>query len=125
MTMKLENYAEVVNTLCYTQNSSIIVKRHGKTACELLKGRKLDISYFHVFGCVCYILNQRDQRSKFEAKADEGIFLGYSSVSKDFRVFDLSRQTIEETVHVTFDLLISEEAEPSNQEEYVPNNTNE
>lgn len=34
-----------------------------------------------------YILNQRYQHSKFEVKADEGIFLGYSSVYKAFIVF--------------------------------------
>lgn len=50
---------------------------HGKTAYELLKGRKPNISYLHVFGCDCYILNQRNQCSKFEAKDDEGVFLGY------------------------------------------------
>nr|KAJ0224455.1 hypothetical protein LSAT_V11C100033920 [Lactuca sativa] len=70
---------------------------------KLLKGRKPDISYFYVFGCVCYILNQRDQCLKFEGKFDEGVFLGYSSISKAFRVFNLLRQTVEETSHVTFD----------------------
>ena len=55
-----------------------------------------------MFGCVCYISNQRDQRSKFEAKDDECVFLGYSSVYKPFRVFNISRQIVEETAHVTF-----------------------
>ena len=40
---------------------------------------------------------------KFEAKADEGVLLGYSNISKAFRVFNLSRQIVEETIHVTFD----------------------
>lgn len=52
----------------------MIVKRHEMTAYELLKWRKPDTSYFHVFGCVCYILNMRDQRSKFEEKVDKGFF---------------------------------------------------
>nr|KAJ0207541.1 hypothetical protein LSAT_V11C500277770 [Lactuca sativa] len=56
-----------------------------------------------LFSCVCYILNQRDQCSKFEAKADEGEFIGYSSVSRAFRVFNLSRKIVEETTHVSFD----------------------
>ena len=101
--LPLTFWAEVVNTLCYTQNHSIIVKHHGKTAYEIFSGRKLDISYFHVFGYVCYILNQRDQISMIEAKADEGVFLCYSSVSMSFTVFNLSRQIVEETHHVTFD----------------------
>ncbi|KAL4557118.1 hypothetical protein LXL04_035288 [Taraxacum kok-saghyz] len=53
--------------------------------------------------CVCYILNQKDQRSKFEAKADEDIFFGYSSMSKAFRVFNTHSQTIEESAQVKFE----------------------
>ncbi|GJZ33484.1 retrovirus-related pol polyprotein from transposon TNT 1-94 [Tanacetum coccineum] len=40
---------------------------------------------------------------KFDAKADDGYFLGYSFVSKAFRFFNTRRQQIEETYHVTFD----------------------
>nr|GEY83853.1 retrovirus-related Pol polyprotein from transposon TNT 1-94 [Tanacetum cinerariifolium] len=39
---------------------------------------------------------------KFNAKADDGYFLGHSSVSKAFRVYNIRRQQIEETYHVTF-----------------------
>ncbi|GKE64487.1 hypothetical protein Tco_1518648, partial [Tanacetum coccineum] len=34
---------------------------------------------------------------------DDGYFLGYSFVSKAFRVFNTRRQQIDETYHVTFD----------------------
>ncbi|GJV03490.1 retrovirus-related pol polyprotein from transposon TNT 1-94 [Tanacetum coccineum] len=40
---------------------------------------------------------------QFDAKADDGYFLGYSSVSKTFRVYNTRRQQIKETYHVTFD----------------------
>nr|KAJ0223843.1 hypothetical protein LSAT_V11C200065320 [Lactuca sativa] len=64
-------WAEAVNTTCYTQNRSLIHRIHKKTPYEMLKGRKPDVSFFHVFGCICYILNQHDPRSKFEPKADK------------------------------------------------------
>nr|KAJ0204523.1 hypothetical protein LSAT_V11C500235470 [Lactuca sativa] len=64
-------WAEAVNTACFTQNRSLIHKIHKKTPYEMLKDRKPDVSFFHVFGCLCYILNQRDPRSKFEPKADK------------------------------------------------------
>ena len=86
--LPLSFWAEAVNTACYTQNRSTLHRRLNKTPYELLKGRAPDISYFDVFGCVCFILNQRDQKTKFESKSDEGIFLGYSSVSKAYRVFN-------------------------------------
>jgi len=34
----------------------------------------------------CYILN--DQENKFDAKSDEGIFLGYSTNSRAYRVYN-------------------------------------
>nr|KAJ0224692.1 hypothetical protein LSAT_V11C100043190 [Lactuca sativa] len=64
-------WAEAVNTACFTQNRSLIHKIHKKTPYEMLKSRNPDVSFFHVFGCICYILNQRDPRSKFEPKADK------------------------------------------------------
>ncbi|GJX25837.1 retrovirus-related pol polyprotein from transposon TNT 1-94 [Tanacetum coccineum] len=68
-----------------------------------LRERIPDISYFHVFGCLVFIHNHKDHLGKFDAKADDGNFLGYSSVSKAFRVYNTRRQQIEETYHVTFD----------------------
>ena len=45
--------------------------------------------------------------SKFDAKADEDIFLEYSSSSKAYRVFNKSTLVIEESIHVVFDKSIS------------------
>ena len=56
---------------------------------ELWKGRKPNISFFHAFGCKCYILNNdKNNLEKFDSKADEAIFLGYSTTSKALRVFN-------------------------------------
>ena len=96
-------WTEAVNTASFTQNRSLIVKRFKKTAYELFRGRKPSISFLHIFGCKCYILNNRNPLGKFDPKADKGIFLGYSSSSYSFRVFNKRRQTIEETIHVNFD----------------------
>ncbi|KAJ9545567.1 hypothetical protein OSB04_025274 [Centaurea solstitialis] len=96
-------WAEAVNTACYTQNRSLIVKRFRRTPYELFRNRKPSIEHLHIFGCVCYILNNKDNLGKFDSKSDDGIFLGYSSISKTYRVFDKRRQTIVETIHVKFD----------------------
>src|ERR1043166_4520258 len=40
-------WAETVNTACHTQNRCIIVKRHDKTAYEVLRGKKPQIGYFN------------------------------------------------------------------------------
>ncbi|KAI3771392.1 hypothetical protein L6452_02556 [Arctium lappa] len=103
---------KAVNTTCFTQNRSLIVKRFGKTTYELFHGRKPSISFLHIFGCQCFILNNKDQLGKFDPKADDGIFLGYSSISKAYRVFNKRRQSVEETIHVTFDETRSANSKP-------------
>ena len=76
-------WAEAVNTTCYVQNRIYIRPMLNKTTYEIFKGRKPNISYFHKFGCTCYILNNKVYLKKFDAKAQKGIFLGYSERSKD------------------------------------------
>ncbi|GJW39320.1 retrovirus-related pol polyprotein from transposon TNT 1-94, partial [Tanacetum coccineum] len=95
-------WTKAVRIACYTQNISIIIKRHDKTPYEIFRERILDIRYFHVFGCPVFIHNHKDHLGKFNVKVDDGYFLGYSFVSKTFRVFNTRRQQVEETYHVTF-----------------------
>ncbi|XP_070004811.1 uncharacterized protein [Nicotiana sylvestris] len=55
-------------------------------------------------GCKCYVLNNgNDPLGKFDAKSDEGIFLGYSSQSKAYKIYNKRTQCVEESVHVIFD----------------------
>ncbi|KAI3685611.1 hypothetical protein L6452_34862 [Arctium lappa] len=96
-------WAEAVATACFTQNRATIVKRFQKTSYELINNRKPNIKYFHVFGCRCYILKEREYLGKFDKKADEGKFIGYSLASKAFRVFNLRTRTIQESINITFD----------------------
>ncbi|GKG10691.1 retrovirus-related pol polyprotein from transposon TNT 1-94, partial [Tanacetum coccineum] len=74
-----------------------------KTTYEMFGGRVPDISYFYVFGCPVHIHNHKDHLGKFDEKPDDGFFLGYSPVVKAFRVFNIRRQEMEETFHVTLD----------------------
>ncbi|GJU48809.1 retrovirus-related pol polyprotein from transposon TNT 1-94 [Tanacetum coccineum] len=88
-------WTKAVKIACYTQNRSIIVKRHDKTPYKTFRERIPDISYFHVFGCPVFIHNHKDHLGKFDAKADDEYFLGYSFNSKAFRVFNIRIQQIE------------------------------
>ncbi|KAJ9565812.1 LOW QUALITY PROTEIN: hypothetical protein OSB04_001778 [Centaurea solstitialis] len=95
-------WAEAIATACYTQNRTLIVKRTGKTAYEMIEKRKPGIKHLRVFGCKCYILNDRNDLGKFDPKADESIFIGYSPHSKAYRVYNKRSQTILESAHVDF-----------------------
>ncbi|GKE89873.1 ribonuclease H-like domain-containing protein [Tanacetum coccineum] len=54
------------------------------------------------FGCPITILNTIDHLSKFDGKADEGFFIGYSKNSKAFRVFNSRTRIVEENLHIRF-----------------------
>ncbi|GJT49856.1 retrovirus-related pol polyprotein from transposon TNT 1-94 [Tanacetum coccineum] len=54
------------------------------------------------FGCPVTILNTLDHLGKFDGKADEGFFVGYSMNSKAFRVFNSRTRIVEENLHITF-----------------------
>ena len=95
-------WAKAVNTTCYILNIVLVRPLLTKTPYELWNNKKPNVSYFKVFGCKCFILNEKDALRKFDAKSDERIFLGYSSVSKVFRIFHKRTLIIEESIHVVF-----------------------
>ncbi|GJZ94097.1 ribonuclease H-like domain-containing protein [Tanacetum coccineum] len=95
-------WAEAVNTACDVQNRVLVIKPHNKTPYELFLGRKPALSFMRPFGCPVIILNTIDHLGKFDGKADEGFFVGYSTNSKAFRVFNSRTRIVEENLHVQF-----------------------
>ncbi|GJU54108.1 putative ribonuclease H-like domain-containing protein [Tanacetum coccineum] len=95
-------WAEAVNTACYVQNRVLVVKPHNKTSYELFHGRTPTLSFMRPFGCPVTILNTIDHLGKFNGKADEGFFVGYSLNSKAFRVFNSRTRIVEENLHIRF-----------------------
>ncbi|KAJ9544596.1 hypothetical protein OSB04_024303 [Centaurea solstitialis] len=105
--LPLTFWAEAVSIACFTQNRIIITKRFKKTLYHIINHRVPNVKFYHVFGCRCYILNNRDNLGKFDKKADEGYCLGYSLTSKTFRVYNKRTKMVMETVYVTFDETMS------------------
>ncbi|GJY25598.1 ribonuclease H-like domain-containing protein [Tanacetum coccineum] len=95
-------WAEAVNTACYVQNRVLVIKPHNKSLYKLFDGRTPSLSFMRPFGCPVTILNTLDHVGKFNGKADEGFFVGYSMNSKAFRVFNSRTRTVEENLHITF-----------------------
>ncbi|GKB01829.1 putative ribonuclease H-like domain-containing protein [Tanacetum coccineum] len=98
-------WAEAVNTACYVQNRVLVIKPHNKTPYELFLGRKPALSFMRPFGCPVTILNTIDHLGKFDGKADEGFFVGYSTNSKAFRVFNSRTRIVEENLHIALSKL--------------------
>ncbi|GJY69226.1 hypothetical protein Tco_0472208 [Tanacetum coccineum] len=63
-------WAEAISTACFTQNLSLVHMRYNKTPYELIKGRNTNVQYFHVFGSLCYPINDHDNLGKMKPKAD-------------------------------------------------------
>ncbi|GJV10282.1 putative ribonuclease H-like domain-containing protein [Tanacetum coccineum] len=78
-------WAEAVNTTCYVQNKVTPT-----------------LSFMRPFGCLVTILNTVDHLGKFDGKADEGFFVGYSLNSKAFKVFNSKTRIVEENLHIRF-----------------------
>ncbi|GJU83255.1 putative ribonuclease H-like domain-containing protein [Tanacetum coccineum] len=68
-------WAEAVATACYTQNHFGIRLCHDKTPYELLHEKLPDLSFFHVFGALCYPTNDSENLGKLQPKADIGLAL--------------------------------------------------
>lgn len=101
-------WAEAMNTTCHVHNRVTLRTGTTTTLYELWKERKPTIKYFHVFGSKCYILADRDYRRKMDPKSDEGIFLGYSTNIRAFRVFNYITQVVMESINVVIDDVVKE-----------------
>ncbi|GJZ76998.1 putative ribonuclease H-like domain-containing protein [Tanacetum coccineum] len=98
-------WAEAVATACYTQNRSLIYTRHNKTLYELVHDKKYDLTFFRVFGALCYPTNDNEDLVKLQPTADIGIFVGYAPSRKGYRIYNKRTRRIMETIHVQFDEL--------------------
>ncbi|GKF19148.1 retrovirus-related pol polyprotein from transposon TNT 1-94, partial [Tanacetum coccineum] len=99
----LSFWAEAVATACYTQNRSIIISTHGKTAYHLINDRKPSIKHLHIFGCICYITRDGQNLDKMKEKGDPCVMVGYSTQSKGFCVYNKRTRLIVESIHIKFD----------------------
>lgn len=81
----------------------------GKTLYELWKNKKLDISWFHPFGCECFILNTKENLNRLDSKAHKCIILGYSECSKGYQIYNMETRIMEESIHVRFDYKLDPE----------------
>nr|GEX91967.1 hypothetical protein [Tanacetum cinerariifolium] len=98
-------WAEAIATTCFTQNRSLVIPRHEKTPYHIINNQKLSVKFFHIFGSLCYIVRDGENIDKMKEKGDAFIFVGYSTQSRAYRVFNKRTRVIMETIHVNFDKL--------------------
>nr|GEW45489.1 retrovirus-related Pol polyprotein from transposon TNT 1-94 [Tanacetum cinerariifolium] len=98
-------WAEAIATACFTQNSSLVIPRHEKTPYHIINDRKPSVKFFHIFGSLCYTIRDGEYLDKMKEKGDACIFVGYSTQSRAYKVFNKRTRVIIETIHVNFDKL--------------------
>nr|XP_009764648.1 PREDICTED: uncharacterized protein LOC104216328 [Nicotiana sylvestris] len=77
-----------------TPQQNGVVERKNRTLEEIARTMLIDSGIAKNFWA---------ELGKFDAKSDEGIFLGYSSQSKANKVYNKRIQCVEESIHVIFD----------------------
>ncbi|CAL9029386.1 unnamed protein product [Prunus brigantina] len=87
-------WAEAVSTAVYLQNRCFTTSVLSKTPFEAFTGRKPGIKHLKVFGCICYTHVPSPLRQKFDDKARKGVFMGYGSCEKGYRLYDLQSKKI-------------------------------
>lgn len=61
---------------------------HTKTPYEVWNGKPPIVKNFKIFGSKCYIKRDEEYLGKFDARENEGIFLGYSTNSKAYQCYN-------------------------------------
>jgi hypothetical protein len=74
-----------------------------KNPYKLWKGRPTNVKHFRVFGSKCYIKREDGRMGKFDSCVDKGILVGYLSIRKAYKCFNLRLNKIVESINVTFD----------------------
>nr|GEY70216.1 Gag-Pol polyprotein [Tanacetum cinerariifolium] len=96
-------WAEAIATASYTQNRSIIIPTHDKTAYHIINHRKPLIKHLHIFGCICYLTRDGENLDKMKEKGDPGVLVGYFTQSKGYRVYNKRKRLIVKSIHIRFD----------------------
>nr|GEW73183.1 retrovirus-related Pol polyprotein from transposon TNT 1-94 [Tanacetum cinerariifolium] len=115
-------WAEAIATACYTQNKSIIILTHDKTAYHIINDRKPLLKHLHIFVFICYITRDGKKLDKMKEKGDMCILVGYSTQSNGYRVYNKRTRMIVESIYIRFDEIkeVSETSAGSNLKDTQP-----
>lgn len=129
-------WAEAIYTSSYIQNRCFTKSIEDKTPYELWFGEKPSLENFKVFGSVCFLHVHSHMRDKLDKKANVGVLVGYSEVTKGFRVYNLETKKLMVTRDVKIDenakwdwskeeLLVNEDEPQLEEERNVESNNDE
>jgi hypothetical protein len=80
-------WAEACGTAVYLQNRSPHRILGKMTPEEAFTGRRPDVEHIRIFGCSTFSHVPSERRTKLDPTAQQGILVGYSEVSKAYRIY--------------------------------------
>lgn len=80
-------WAEAVNTAVYVLNRTGTSSLPNQTPYQVWLQKNPDVRSFHAFGSVVFVHVPKEKRQKWDAKSVQGVFVGYGSNTKAFRVW--------------------------------------
>jgi transposase InsO family protein len=86
--LTLSYWGEAVMTAVYVRNRCPSKAVANKTPFEAWSGEQPSVGHLRVFGCTAFAHVPKQRRTKLEAKAVKCIFVGYSSQSKAYRLYN-------------------------------------
>jgi hypothetical protein len=96
-------WMQVVHTTFHIQNRVMLRNNNDKTRYELWKGRPTNVKHFRVFGRKCYIKREDGIMGKLDSHVDKGVLVGYSSIRKSYKCYNLRLNKVVESINVTID----------------------
>lgn len=94
-------WAEAVLTATYLRNRCPSRSLNGETPHKIWTGKIPTAAHFQIFGTKGYMLNKAN-KGKFDQRSIECIFIGYSTESKAYRMWDSKSQKIRRSRDVKF-----------------------
>ncbi|KAM1470959.1 hypothetical protein COP2_042684 [Malus domestica] len=96
-------WAEAIHTAVYILNRSPTKALNNLTPFKAYNGRKPGVGHLKVFGSVCYVHVPSETRQKLDAKSVKGVFVGYTTCEKGYRVLDPCTKKLILSRDVVFD----------------------
>lgn len=80
-------WSEAINTANYVRNRCISKSLDTSTPYEIWSGKKPNVGHLRTFGCKVFVTDTNPGKDKFQPRAKESTFVGYSSESKAYRIW--------------------------------------
>jgi hypothetical protein len=99
-------WGEAITTAVYILNRSYTRSANNKTPYEVWHGKKPNLHYLRVFGCVAHVKTTRPQLKKLDNQSMPMVLMGYDVGTTAYKLYD----PVSQRAHVSRDMVFDEDA---------------